>query len=179
MKAVLACGWLALALACSIDHASDEIACTTQADCDGSRSCVDGYCVVASTSCPGGCASCDTAAKTCAIDSNGNGKVTCPDGWSCTITCSNNACRDVDCEGAASCTVQCLGAGSCDAVKCGAGRCQIACTGASSCGDVDCRDACACEVTCTGSSSCDTAHCPASCAAGAGCASQPATCDRC
>ena len=165
---------------CSIEHATDQLACTVQSDCETGRTCTNGYCVIggANNGCPGDCTTCDLTAKTCSLAGNGANKVTCPTGYHCTITCGNNGCRDVDCEGAASCDINCSGGASCDSVKCGAGACTVACTGDNSCGNIDCRDSCACDVTCTGGG-CDQARCPDGCTSGDGCSSQAATCDSC
>jgi len=171
---------LLLALAsCSIDHPSDALACTTQADCDATRTCTNGYCVVGgSNGCPAGCTSCDVTAKTCSVTSAGNGDVTCPAGYHCTITCGNNGCRNVDCAMAASCTLTCSGMKSCDQVRC-AGDCAITCSGQDSCSDVDCHSACACDVTCTGQQSCNNLTCVPGCGGNNSCSSQPATCNHC
>lgn len=172
---------LVLALAsCSIDHPSDALACTTQADCDATRTCTNGYCIVAtSTGCPAGCTSCNVTAKTCTMDGTGNDSLTCPPGYNCTITCPNNACHSVNCADASSCTVMCSGLKSCDQVKC-TGKCSITCSGSSSCAQVDCQSACACDVTCTGASSCGSLQCRSGCGTATSCTSQPAaTCSSC
>jgi len=164
---------------CSIDHPSDLLACTTQADCDATRTCTGGFCIVANASCPAGCTSCDVMAKTCAVDSSGNGDVTCPAGYHCTITCGNNGCRNVNCSTAASCTIACSGLKSCDSVTCTGAACALTCSGMGSCANVDCRDACACDVTCTGASSCNNLRCPSGCGTTTSCSSQLATCSHC
>ncbi len=169
---------LLLAIAsCSIDHPSDTLACTTQADCDATRACTNGYCIVASSNCPAGCTSCDTMAKTCTVESAGNNDVTCPAGYHCTITCGNNGCNNVDCSAAASCTIACSGLKSCNTVKC-AGDCALTCSGMGSCNNVDCHSACACAVTCANNASCNTLSCVAGCGTNTSCSAQ-ASCNHC
>ena len=94
---------LALVLAaCSINHVSEELACTVQADCTGGRNCVNNFCVTASGSgCPDQCVTCDTTAKSCTLDGSGQGNntLTCPNGFDCTVTCTGR-CRRVDCSDA-------------------------------------------------------------------------------
>ncbi|MBX3161104.1 MAG: hypothetical protein KF773_34405 [Deltaproteobacteria bacterium] len=172
---------IALCAGCSIQHVSDELACTGPADCTGGRSCVNGFCVVAtSAECPGACDSCDAATMTCTIDVDNNGRVTCPAGWNCAISCpGNGTCRNVDCGDAKSCAIQCSGRNTCGDISCGDGRCAVSCAGEGSCKRVACKDACACDVACSGANSCDRATCPSQCEAGAGCASQPAGCSHC
>lgn len=173
----------ALFAGCSIHHVSDELACTGPTDCAGGRSCVNGFCVTASSSeCPGACDTCDVATRTCTIAAgDNNGRVTCPDGWNCTIACAGNGtCRGVDCTDAASCTILCSGRDACDEVDCGDGRCAVTCSGDQSCNRVDCNNSCACDVICSGPNSCDQATCTRNqCESGAGCASQQGGCSSC
>jgi hypothetical protein len=184
MKARICVAVIVLATAgCSIDHASDEIACSTPAECTGGRTCVDGYCVEAQVQCPGACQSCVTGTMTCTLDGDATpgGNVTCPAGWNCTITCGSNACRNVDCQQAASCAVSCTGNQACDRVQCGDGPCEVTCSGQDACNDVDCRDSCACDVTCSDTQSCaNPAQCPSNpCESGDGCTSSSGACDQC
>jgi len=168
---------IAMHASCSIDHPSDALACTAQSDCESGRTCTNGYCIVANAGCPSGCTSCDLTAKTCQIDSAGNGDVTCPPGYACTITCGNNGCRNIDCKDGTSCTIACTGMKSCDQIDC-SGECHITCTGSSSCANVDCRDACSCDVTC-GPNTCNDLQCPSGCGNATSCSSQAASCHSC
>jgi hypothetical protein len=177
---------VALAAAgCSLDHVSDELACSSPDDCEGNRTCVDGYCVEGGppVQCPASCGSCVMATMSCTLsgDATPNGNVTCPSGWNCTITCGAGACRNVDCREAASCVVTCTGDQACDSVRCGNGPCDVTCTGADACTDVDCRDSCACDVTCSDAQACASpAQCPGNpCETGDGCTSAPGSCTQC
>ena len=174
---------LGLGIACSIDHPSDALVCSATEPCGGGQSCVNGYCVEsAGSQCPGECNSCDTQAKTCQIDnnSNGNSRISCPNGYHCTINCTGGGCRTVDCSDSASCNISCSGAGSCQDVQCGRGACTISCGGPNSCKQVDCRDSCACSLSCGGNQSCtDSVSCPTNCSAGTGCATTGAGCSTC
>lgn len=191
--------------ACSIQHRSDEYACTKTADCNNGRSCVEGYCVIATAadaprppsdtpnntgsdaaSCPAGCSACNVAQHTCTIDcrmSNCNGQVACPAGYKCNIMCdTDNSCRNgVDCQAALSCNLTCSGTGSCRNIQCGMGPCDVSCSGAGSCRNVACDNSCACDVTCTGNQSCgDTIQCTSlGCSTGLGCTSVPSFCHSC
>ncbi len=187
MKAVLVvASAIALAVACSVSHKSQEYSCTSTADCASHQGtvCDNGLCVVPGTidapgmkgdaprgdapgsnGCPQGCTSCNTAQKTCTIDCsqtgmvNCNNSVTCPAGYHCDIQCKlDNQCRNgVSCIGGASCTVECSGTGTCRNVECGAGPCDVTCSGSNSCRGVNCNNSCACDVLCTGNSSCGSA----------------------
>ena len=110
-----------------------------------------------SNTCPAACTSCGSdnkGGKTCTIDCTvqdcSNGTITCPAGYECTITCSNqNDCRTIDCVNSASCDVMCIGAQTCNRVTCGSGECNIQCIGQSSCKtNIDCGNSCACDVAC-------------------------------
>ena len=123
---------LSAATSCSINHRSDQFACTKNSDCDSGRTCSDGFCVTGGTivdagkvdapktpdgggnSCPAQCTSCNTTTKSCIIDcamANGacNQQITCPAGFKCDIRCNNdNACRQgINCLQGASCTNAC------------------------------------------------------------------------
>lgn len=175
---------LALVAGCSIEHVSDVLACHVNTDCASGRSCVGGYCVLAAgEACPGACSTCDLGAMTCMLDGSmsNNGRVTCPAGWNCNVTCTGGGCDTIDCSAAASCAITCSGSASCSNVQCGAGRCQVTCTGANSCRSVECQNACACDVACTGPGACSTSsRCPdQACHSGSGCTSAPAGCNAC
>jgi hypothetical protein len=191
--------------ACSVQHRSDEYACTKQSDCNSGRTCVGGFCVAqggngpdakidgpsmgsgdASNGCPTGCSACNPAQHTCTIDcrsSNCNGAVACPAGYRCDIMCdTDNSCRNgVDCTAGLACNVTCSGGNTCHNVTCGLGPCDINCSGASSCKGVACNSSCACDVTCTGTQSCgDTVQCTSlACKVGLGCSSVPTVCHSC
>lgn len=210
MKLVIAGTFVALAVAlaaittsCSIQHRSDQYACTTAADCQDGRICDNGYCVVAgsidaprpgdaampgndASNCPPGCSSCNVAQKTCTINcqlTSCTNTVTCPAGYKCDIMCNaDNSCRNgVNCQQAASCTIACGGKESCQNVQCGPGPCAVSCTGGASCRGVDCNNSCACDVVCTGLQSCsDVIQCTSlACRAGSGCSSAAAFCHSC
>ena len=178
--------------ACFTSRRSDAYACATTADCDASRVCLSGYCVVRDgASCPAVCASCDLVDLTCRIDcASGKscGDIACPPGFDCTIRCGAGACGKVDCSQSLACDVSCSGGGACREVTCGAGRCDVACSGANGCAAVDCRSSCACDVSCNNGNSCGTMQCPmvgaTACTrsgqAGAACDSTEASaCSRC
>jgi hypothetical protein len=165
----------ALAASCSITHKSGEFACSTTADCNTGRDCVDGFCVVSGTemidapavvkdapkvfndgpamTCPTACTSCNTATHTCLIDCSvtpgkcdGSAGVACPAGWNCDAKCNTQ--------------------GSCShGVACGeATTCTIECTAKNTCPNVKCGTN-RCDVTCSGAASCaQDVDCTDSCA---------------
>jgi len=183
---------------CGINHKSDEYACTTSAQCNSGRKCVEGFCTIsgppdapkrdAANGCPTGCTSCNVAQKTCTVDcslTNCDAALTCPAGYHCDFQCKgDNACRNgINCGAAASCTIECTGTSSCRNIACGPGPCDVSCTGAQSCRSVACGASCACDVTCIGPGSCIA---PITCtspgcinAGGSGCTSVPAFCHSC
>jgi len=118
--------------ACTVHRPSEDLACTTNADCTGPdfRTCQGGYCLP--SSCPATCTSCDEANQICDMTCDVThpcGIVSCPTGWTCQIACTSpSACSSVTCE-----------TGS---------RCTVACATADACGTVTCTDACACDVSC-------------------------------
>ncbi len=210
MKLVIAGTIVALAVAlaaittsCSIQHRSDQYACTTTTDCQDGRICDNGYCVVAgsidaarpsdapkpggdASNCPPGCSTCNVQLKTCTINcqlTSCTNTVTCPAGYKCDIMCNtDNSCRNgINCQQAASCTIACGGKESCQNVQCGPGPCAVSCTGGASCRGVDCNNSCACDVVCTGLQSCgDAIQCTSlACRSGSGCSSAAAFCHSC
>jgi hypothetical protein len=208
MKSALL-GFVIAFAACSVQHRSDEYACTKQADCNSGRTCTDGFCVLPgggsgmpdaakmdapghgsgtpdASSCPSGCSSCNVGQMTCTIDCQSKdctGPVACPAGYRCDIKCdADNACRNgVDCTTALSCNITCSSGGSCRNVECGLGPCDVQCSGTQSCRTVACNNSCACDVTCTGSQSCSSGiQCTSlACQAGFGCTSVPTVCHSC
>lgn len=214
--ALLAAAWIALAAlaalatgSCSIDHRSGDLACTVNADCEGGRRCVEGYCVFNGIDarlpdggprpdaspdapkpgdCPAACTTCDGPDKQCLIDcASGdcpsNVEVACPSGWNCTVLCNTpGSCNSgVSCLNAASCDVQCIAAGSCRGVKCGPGRCDVLCSGQDSCRNVVCGESCACEVECRLGARCEAVTCSGEpqCEIGPGCQASNTGCDTC
>lgn len=194
----------AVATSCSINHRSDQYACTSTADCDNGRVCDNGFCIVAGSidaprmdapkpggdanNCPPGCSSCNVTQKTCTINcqlTSCSNTVTCPAGYKCDILCNtDNACRNgINCQLSTSCSVECSGKQSCQNVQCGPGPCDVACSGPASCRGVSCNNSCACDVTCTGNQSCeDTIQCTSiACRStnGLGCTSVPTFCHSC
>ena len=142
MKLVLVAACAVAAVACFVDRKSDQLACSTQADCASDRVCQDGYCVKSGQAdCPDHCATCNTQASphTCIVVDTGGNDFTCPSGYQCLVQCTAGSCGDITCEGNS--------------------QCVISCTGASSCGDISCQNACACDVTCT-DGGCQTMQCP-------------------
>ena len=162
---------------CSIDHRSGEFACTKSADCDPSRSCVAGLCIVTgggsgsdkidagvvqdgaridapglpidAAVCPAICTSCDPSTHSCTIDCSVDGR------------CVNNG--PVNCPAGYFCNIDCSPAGSCRNVGCvGALGCTIACTGQGACRTTTCG-AGSCDVSCSGEFSCRTVACGESC----------------
>lgn len=191
-----------IASSCSITHRSGDYACTKQSDCNGSRQCVDGFCIVPgsidaprldgrpggdSNNCPAPCTSCNPTLKTCTVDCKltgaCNGTVTCPTGYKCDIQCDvDNACRSgINCQLGQSCSIECSGTSSCRNVQCGGGPCDVSCSGPGSCRGISCGTSCACDVVCTGNQSCtDTIQCTSiACDNGSGCTSVPAFCHTC
>jgi hypothetical protein len=183
---------------CSINHRSQDYACTKQSDCSTGRSCMDGFCVTQvlppdgsqkdapNNTCPPGCTTCNVAMKTCDINcqtSDCNGQVACPMGYHCTIECdTHNACDSgVNCRNAASCTIACSGQSSCRGIECGSGPCDVVCTGADSCQNITCGNSCACDVVCTDMTSCASGITCTSiaCRNGSGCSSVQAFCHTC
>ena len=211
MKLVVAGTIIAIVIAiaaastsCSINHRSDQYACTVNTDCSGGRICDNGFCIVpgsqidapkppgdgprdGSTGCPAPCTTCNTAQKTCTVNCQAtnctNNSITCPPGYKCDILCNvDNACRNgVDCRMAASCNIDCSGKQACAGVQCGSGPCDVGCTGPDSCRGVACNNSCACDVVCTGNQSCaEGIVCTSlACRSGSGCTSVPAFCHAC
>jgi hypothetical protein len=192
-----------VATSCSINHRSDQYACTTNGDCEGGRICDRGYCIVPGSidaprpndgpkpnpdanNCPAPCTTCNIAQKTCTINcqtANCTNMVTCPAGYKCDIQCNvDNSCRNgINCQMAAGCNIDCTGKQSCANVECGPGACDVGCIGPASCRGVDCNNSCACDVVCTGSQSCtEGIQCSSlACVSGSGCTSVPAFCHSC
>lgn len=141
------------------------------------------------------CAACVTAGGSCAngvctINSSDSGKVTCPPGLECRVTCSGdaNACKDgVDCRLANKCTIACTGDNACrdGDVLCNTNDqpCMVTCTGANACqnhgitcgagtcngncfGDNACQSGgviCGpgiCAADCVGDNACQNGSCP-------------------
>jgi hypothetical protein len=194
----------ALGTSCSIDHRSDQYACTTTNDCKDGRVCDNGYCIVAGSidaprldgpkpggdanNCPAPCTTCNLQQKTCTVNcqqANCSGPIACPAGYRCDIQCNTeNACRSgIDCKQAASCNIECSGRQACEDVVCGPGPCDVGCSGPASCRDISCSNSCACDVTCTGNQSCQSGIQCTSLAcrstSGSGCTSVPAFCHSC
>jgi len=135
---------ISFAVACLVDRPSEDLTCSTTADCTGfsePRACMEGYCV--EQNCPDDCTACDEGARTCQVDCTtdaGCGGVFCPDGWNCTI--------------------RCIGGGACNNVNCQDGsQCSIVCMGDNACGDIDCDGACPCDLECVGAA-CGSKDCP-------------------
>jgi hypothetical protein len=181
---------ITVAASCLVSTRSDQLACTSNADCDSPRVCESSYCVVDANACPnvcnGGCGS----DGSCTITGAGGDSITCPDGKTCNISCTGDACGSIDCTDAAKCTIQCVGDNACNNITCGAadciltcngtnacnditcgtqnngnkrGRCAVTCVGASGCGNVSCGNACDCVVNgCLGAGDCGTLTCPRS-----------------
>jgi hypothetical protein len=192
-----------IATSCSVNHRSDEFACTKTLDCDPGRVCSsDGFCVLgtvadaaksdaprpdAAPPCPSGCTSCNVTDKTCTIDCTmttcNNTTITCPAGYKCDILCNtDSSCRSgINCRQAASCNIECSGGQSCRNVSCGPGPCDVSCSGPSSCRNVACGSSCACDVTCTGNQSCSSnIFCKSfACDTGSGCTSMRTGCNTC
>ncbi len=181
-------GMLVWLLGCTVSRKSSDFACQSTTDCDATRTCVQGYCVLRGdagiTQCPSTCDSCDltTSPPTCTRTGQDGNDFTCPAGMSCTITCASSACGDIDCSdasctiacmagdachdiqcGVGGCVVNCTGSGACHNVTCGVsgkGACDIRCTGIDACHDVDCHRSCGCAVTGCGLTECNSVSCP-------------------
>ena len=135
--------------ACSVSRKTEQLACTSNAQCMGGRTCDRGYCVE-QNGCPSACTSCDKGAMTCLIDCSGGscGGVHCPDGFACTINCTGNgACNNVDCTDGTGCQITCLGNQACKRIDCGAAKCEVMC-GPNGCNNLDCSSSCQCDVIC-------------------------------
>jgi hypothetical protein len=142
VKLVLAGACALVAVACLVDRKSDELVCSSQADCASDRVCQDGYCVKSGQSdCPDHCATCNTQTSphTCVVVDTDGDDFRCPSGYQCLLQCTTGSCGDITCEDDS--------------------QCVISCTGANACGDISCQNACACDVTCTGGG-CMTLQCP-------------------
>jgi hypothetical protein len=171
-SAVVVATMFAIVTSCSINHRSDQFACSKPSDCSDGRQCINGECVVPggeidammttdgkpppdANLCPDACTSCDVHSMSCTIDCAAGADcghpITCPAGWNCNIKCTvNDECRSgINCVEAKSCTLTCSGSRACENVTCGSGKCTASCTGLGSCRDVDCTNSCACDVTCT------------------------------
>jgi hypothetical protein len=162
---------LALTPSCSVSRRSTAFACSSDADCDADRVCSRGYCaertIVApppSNGCPAGCTSCDLDDGTCTIKCTANrpcGRVTCPPGFSCLISCDTGACSEIDCTAGGDCEVTCDGENACPSVRCGTGACDVGCSGAGACGLLDCGRSCRCDQVCSPSATaCLLSLCP-------------------
>ncbi|NVB79993.1 MAG: hypothetical protein HOV81_16475 [Kofleriaceae bacterium] len=193
---------------CSINHRSDQYACTKSSDCEPGRTCSDGFCITGEgpvvdagkvdapktpdggqPGCPSQCTSCNATTKSCVIDcamANGacNQPIVCPAGFKCDIRCNqDNACRQgINCLQGASCQISCSARQSCDQVACGPGACSVTCNGVQSCRNVACGNSCACDVMCTGNQACfgGSISCSSiACRSGLGCTSSPNLCHSC
>lgn len=200
LRALAALGLVAAAAAiaqtsCAVHRRSEDLVCTTDADCTriNGGTCDEGYCVTASSGCPGPCMSCDFTDLTCEIPCNSGqscGAVKCPVGFDCTIRCGSSGCGDIDCAGAQHCKIDCSGQGACGNINCGAAACEITCSGQGACPSIDCTRSCQCDVTCNSSgAACPSMSCPTvpitgqlctrQGTAGANCDSNPPGCDTC
>ncbi len=191
-------GLVVASASCLVDRKSEEFSCTMTTDCADGRVCTGGFCLQGTETpdappdvpaCPEPCETCDLALKTCTVNCSAAddcAAVTCPVGFACDISCSNNACDDIDCSEAQSCVVSCTGSNACGNVTCGPGRCDVTCSGVNACDVVDCEASCVCDVDCDAGDDCNAAMCPmptagpGDCTDGtpAGCDSSMATCER-
>jgi hypothetical protein len=194
---------IALSLcACSFEARSGEYACPNGDECDSSRTCVNGFCVLTTVQptvdaqrpidarpfvCPAGCDYCEgvTCVLECSGDSSCASGVQCPPDELCRIECSgaDSCAGSVSCGNASSCTVQCTGINACaEGVECGTGLCNVTCRGAGTCGAaVDCQNSCACDVLCENGGCAQQSLCPGNnaCVDGDGCTSKPGSCHSC
>lgn len=191
-RALLVLIAVSLVSGCWVHRRSDELACTTSADCHGGATCENGYCLAGSSiGCPAPCTDCSLADLFCKIDCTSGescGDLHCPAGFECQIRCGAGACGDIDCAAATTCDIDCQGAAACHNINCGPGECAISCS-AQGCGTVDCRSSCACDVSCPSATACPSMSCPMvfgtdtactrSGTAGSRCDSGPAGCDTC
>lgn len=196
---------LALAASCSIQHRSQDFACTITADCSGGRSCVAGFCVTGTGDDAGSGVTPGRDGGTIdAPRSHGDAgppadAETCPSicsscdlgTHSCDIDCAvgSNRCgaggpttgsggepMPVACPPGYNCTIECTPQGSCRAITCaGAASCEIQCSAANSCRTVACGSG-ACDVTCSGQSSCRNVACGESCRCDVDCNAGVQTC---
>ena len=176
IRALAALAAVVLAVwACTVDTKSDTLACKSNAECSGGRTCQSGYCVtgggtidaslidakpIDAAVCPPECASCDFPTGTCNM--TGHGAATaCPASWNCVITCTDTAtCGNITC-GANACNVTCTGSGACGTLTCGTGKCTQDCEGSGACGATMCASSCRCDVTCNPQlGACGTMMCP-------------------
>jgi len=174
---------LCLASACSINHRSDQFACTNVNQCDPGQRCEDGFCVGGTTpgdgpdvdpdgpkpdtfSCPPQCTSCNIQTNTCNVDcgvSPGTcaNAINCPAGFNCNIICTrNDLCQNINCSQGESCKIDCKGNATCKNVVCGPGRCDVTCSGGMSCPKINCESSCACDISCGNNASCIDTSCP-------------------
>lgn len=156
--ALAICG-IAIALSCTIDRASDALACETTADCSPARMCDQGFCVL-----PPGNSNCDPDTRECIFDCTSPdptncAQIVCPPGHDCRIDCGPNACGNILCQGDARCTITCAGPSACGDVTCRTGACDVTCDGFAACGAIACASACRCDVDCANPDDCGDMTC--------------------
>jgi len=180
---------LALVLCgCSVSRKSENLHCNTTMDCKAGGQCVEGFCV-GQSSCPMGCATCDTDANpaTCMVTDLMGGSFTCPSGFHCVLDCgTSGACGSITCNSGASCDITCSDADACGTITCNGGPCDIHCIAPQGCKQVNCSNSCACDVACPigdcTSISCPRvmgSYCTANGANNQPCESSPPGCNQC
>lgn len=124
---------------------------------------------------------------------NCDGRVECPAGLSCLVSCGDGDCLDgVDCSNGGVCNILCLGTDTCGGeVTCGPMGCQVSCSGANTCngliacstgfcdincfgtnscnGTINCKDSCECDTQCSADTCLGTVNCPTGCDVGNTC----------
>lgn len=94
----------------------------------------------------------------CQLGGASDGKIVCPAGVPCAVTCNKDECKGgVDCTKASACTIKCNGMGSCGtgSIDCGGSKCDVACNADGSCaGGVHCSAKDECHLHCTGKTTC-------------------------
>lgn len=160
---------IAVATSCFVNTRSDKLACSMTTDCQSPRVCEHGECVIDDNACPDVCTGGCGSDGSCNVIGSGGDSITCPQGKTCNISCSGDACGSITCTNAEKCTIMCIGDNACHNITCGAGDCIITCDGTNACNDVTCgvqqggTKMGRCRVGCTGTAACGDITCSNTC----------------
>lgn len=165
----------AFALGCGFDTRSGQYACQTQSDCEGGRSCEEGWCVLSQSDAsppPDADLSPDAGRPLSPCNScmGGECREECTD-LNCDLSCTKNDCDcefqcapDTDncnllCADGASCDIDCGSAEECTATCEANSVCQVDCSGVEECQQTVCEAGAQCLLDCTGTVECGFATC--------------------